>query len=98
MGKIFKNVTILLKQNNEEIRRRLCEAGLTVCQCAKIFNADWLYYHPYYTASVHGVGYPYEGMSKEQTLAMFMHENQPLIECNDVDEFIKTIRQYQDES
>lgn len=91
-----KNVTILLKQNNEEVRKKLSEAGLKVCQCAKFFDADWLDYHPHITDSVHGVGYPYEGMTKEQTLALFMSENKPLIECKDVDEFIRTIKQYQE--
>ena len=85
--------TIILKQNSEAIRDKIREAGISVCCCARFYDADWLDYHPGLTKEVHGVGYPYEGMTKEQTLALFVHECQEPVYCKDVDEFIEKIKE-----
>lgn len=85
-------MTIILKENNEAIRNKIREAGIDVCCCAKFYDADWLDYHPSITKSVHGVGYPYEGMTKEQTLALYLEECKDAVYCKDVDEFIYRIK------
>lgn len=90
-------MTIVLKENNEAIRQKIRDAGIDVCNCANFIDADWLDYHPGITLSVHGLCYPYEGMTKEQTRAMFLCEEKDIVWCKDVKEFIETIKKHRDE-
>ena len=84
----------ILKENNEEIRRKIRDAGIDVCVCSSFYDADWLDYHTT-VGGVHGNGYPYEGMTKEETRALFLHEVQNPVYCHDVDEFIARILEYE---
>lgn len=88
--------TFILKQNTPEIRDKIRDAGIDVCFCADFVDADWLHYHTSVANAVHGNGYPYEGMTKEETRALFLYEVKNPIYCKDVDEFIKLIREFED--
>lgn len=86
----------ILKMNSEEIRKKITDAGIYVCPCASFVDADWLDFHTSVNNGVHGNGYPYEGMTKEETRALFLHEVKNPVWCNDVDEFIKLIKEFKD--
>lgn len=91
------NVVILLKQNNSAIRSEIKRHGINVCVCAEFSDADWLYFYPS-VGDVHGVGFPYEGMTKQKTLEWIKNEwelyDTKIIECNDVHDFIEHIKKY----
>ena len=84
----------ILKENSEAIRQKIRDAGIDVCQCAQFIDADWLDYHTS-VGGVHGNGYPYEGMTKEETRALFLHEVKNPVWCKDVDDFIAKILEYE---
>lgn len=86
--------TFVLKENNEAIRKKITEAGIYVCHCASFKLSCWLDYSTVVGNGVHGVGYPFEGETQEQTLAMFKHELKNPVWCKDVDEFIKLILEF----
>ena len=85
----------ILKENSEAIRQKICDAGISVCFCASFSDADWLDYHTSVGNGVHGNGYPYEGMTKEATRALFLHEVRNPVYCKDVDDFIEKILEYE---
>lgn len=91
-------ICIVLKQNSPEIRKRIEDAGISVCHCAGFNNDSWLVYHVDLGAwfDVHGSGYGDEIMSAEEERALFLHEtkHEDIVWCNDVDEFIKAILQH----
>lgn len=87
--------TLVLKENSEEIRNKIRDAGIDVCWCACHVDADWLDFGVNIQNGVHGNGYAYEGMTKEQTRAVFLDEDEPILWCKDVDEFIKEIKKSQ---
>lgn len=89
------NKTFILKENSEAIRRKIAEAGIFVCQCASFADADWLDYHTSISNGVHGNGYPYEGMTKEETRALFLHEVRNPVWCENVEEFIDRIKAHE---
>ena len=86
-------MTIILKDNNVEIRRKIVDAGIKLCPCAEFVDSDWLDYNPGITEFVHGVGSPYEGMTKEDTRAQFLFELKDPVWCENVDEFIDKIKE-----
>lgn len=90
-------MTILLKQNSEAIRESIRQAGIKLCECTRFVDAVWLDYNPGVTDSVHGLGYPMEGMTKEETIAFIEHEwslyGTRVVECKDVEEFITKIKE-----
>ena len=86
--------TFILKENSEAIRKKITDAGIDVCHCASFVDADWLDYSTVVANGVHGNGYPFEGMTKEETRALFLHEVQNPVFCNDVDEFIRFIKEF----
>ena len=88
--------TFILKENSEAIRKKITDAGINVCRCASFVDADWLDYSTVVANGVHGNGYPYEGMNKEKTRAMFLHEVKNPIWCKDVEEFIRLIKEFED--
>ena len=88
--------TFILKENSESIRKKITDAGIRVCICASFVDADWLDYSTVVANGVHGNGYPYEGMTKEETRAMFLHEVKNPIWCKDVEEFIRLIKEFED--
>ena len=92
----MENKCFILKDNSEEIRKKILDAGIDVCLCAEFTDADWLEYHTSIANSVHGNGYPYEGMTKEETRALFLHEVQNPVYCKDVEEFIRLIKEFED--
>ena len=63
--------TFILKNNSEEIRKKITDAGINVCFCASFDGADWLDFSTAVNNGVHGVGYPDVGMTKEETLSQF---------------------------
>ena len=85
----------ILKENSEEIRKKIKDAGIDVCICASFVDADWLDYSTVVANGVHGNGYPFEGMTKEETRAMFLYETKNPVYCNDVDEFIRLIKEFE---
>ena len=91
----MEDKTFILKENSEAIRKKIMDAGIHVCHCASFVDADWLDYSIVVANGVHGNGYPYEGMTKEETRAMFLHEVKNPIWCKDVDEFIKLIKEFE---
>lgn len=88
--------TFILKNNSEEIRKKITDAGISVCFCASFDDADWLDYSTAVGNGVHGVGYPYEGMTKDETLALYKHEVKNPIWCENVDEFIRLIKEFEE--
>ena len=91
-------MTFLLKKNSEDIRNAIREEGIDVCVCSGFNGAVWLDFTPGCTDSVHGIGYPFEGMTSEETISFTVHEwkqnNVEIIECKDVHEFIQKIKEY----
>jgi len=87
--------TFILKENSEVIRKKIADAGIRVCICASFVDADWLDYSTVVANGVHGNGYPYEGMTNEETRAMFLHEVQNPVYCKDVEEFIRLIKEFE---
>ena len=87
--------TFILKENSESIRKKITDAGIRVCICASFVDADWLDYSTVVANGVHGNGYPYEGMTKEETRALFLHEVKNPIWCKDVEEFIRLIKEFE---
>lgn len=88
--------TFILKNNSEEIRKKITDAGISVCLCASFADADWLDFSTAVNNGVHGNGYPYEGMTKEETRALFLHEVKNPVWCENVDEFIELIKEFKD--
>lgn len=91
----MENKCFILKDNSEEIRKKILDAGIDVCQCAEFADSDWLEYHTSIANGVHGNGYPFEGMTKEETRALFLHEVRNPVYCKDVDEFIRLIKEFE---
>ena len=87
--------TFILNENSESIRKKITDAGIRVCICASFAGADWLDFSTTVNNGVHGVGYPYEGMTKDETLALYQHEVKNHIWCKDVDEFINLIKEFE---
>ena len=87
--------TFILKENSEEIRKKIKDAGIDVCICASFVDADWLDYSTVVANGVHGNGYPFEGMTKEETRALLLYETKNPVFCNDVDEFIRLIKEFE---
>ena len=86
--------TFILKNNSEEIRKKITDAGISVCFCASFVDADWLDFSTAVNNGVHGVGFPFDGMTKDETLALYQHEVKNPVWCKDVDEFINIIKEF----
>lgn len=89
--------TLILKENNKEIRQALKSNNIKVCVCTTFKNALWLDYNGSVTNLVHGVGYCDETCPAppEQVLKCFVNEcNNPKF-CKDVKEFITNIKEQQ---
>lgn len=86
--------TFILKENSFAIRKKIEKSGIDVCVCASFKDADWLDFSTVVDNGVHGVGYPYEGETKETTLAIYVHELKNPVWCNNVDEFINEIKKW----
>ena len=48
-----------IKQNSPEVRKKLEQAGFSICTCASFDDSVWLDYHPgsEYISDIHGIGY-----------------------------------------
>lgn len=88
-------MVLVLKENGEAIRKKITDAGISVCFCASFDGADWLDFSTAVGNGVHGVGYPDVGMTKEETLALYKHEVKNPVWCKDVDEFINLIKEFE---
>lgn len=86
--------TFILKNNSEEIRKKITDAGISLCVCASFADVDWLDYSTAVGNGVHGVGYPDVGMTKEETLALYKHEVKNPFWCDTVDDFINEIKKW----
>ena len=88
-------MTYILKENSEEIRNKIKEAGIELCGCTEFKDACWLDYTPSVSESVHGVGYYDDGElginSQEEMLDYFVEDCRFPVWCKDVDEFIDKI-------
>ena len=91
--------TLILKNNNEEIRQALKSNNIKVCICAAFENALWLDYNDSVTNLVHGVGYSDETCpaTPEQVLECFIKECESPHFCNNIQEFVKEIKKQQNE-
>lgn len=92
----MKDKCFILKENSDAIRQKIRDAGIDVCLCAQFIGADWLDYHTKVGNGVHGNGYPHEGMTKEETRALFLHKVKNPVFCKDVEEFIRLIKEFED--
>lgn len=84
----------LIKKNTPELRKKLEDAGLSVCICTTFEDADWLScWGSHMSYDVHGV-YPddVDDLSKEAYLEMYLKETNPII-CESDDEFINMCKQ-----
>jgi len=92
------NKTFILKENSEEIRKKISDMGIRVCVCASFKDACWLDYSTRVNNGVHGVGF-YGGEmdthSQEEELARFLGECKNPVFCKDVDEFIRLIKEFE---
>ena len=54
---------VFIKANSPEIRKKLKEAGFSLCVCASFEDSIWLDYHPEekFPFDIHGEGYTDEG-------------------------------------
>lgn len=71
----------LIKKNTPELRKKLEDAGLSVCICTTFEDADWLScWGSHMSYDVHGV-YPddVDDLSKEAYLEMYLKETNPII-------------------
>lgn len=90
---------LVLKDNSPEIRDKIRTSGIVVCRCAYFENSVWLYYSG--VNGIHGLGYSDEvdgNRSVDEVIKYFQAENKDIIYCNDVKEFIETIKQQQNEN
>lgn len=85
----------ILKENSEEIRKKITDAGITVCACASFEGARWLDFHPDLCEhkTVHRIGYSDETMDGDTDIAMFLYDNPDAYFCKDADEFINKIKE-----
>lgn len=94
----MEDKTFILKENSEEIRRRIVQNGIHICACTTFKNAVWLDYSTVVANCVHGIGYFGEEVgtrSVEEELARFLAECRNPIFCKDVDEFIRLIKEFE---
>ena len=54
---------VFITNNSPEIRKKLEEAGFSICICAKFEDSVWLDYYPEsnHTFDIHGTGYTDKG-------------------------------------
>lgn len=54
---------VFIRENSPEIRKRLKEAGFSICICAGFEDSVWLDYHPEnnHIFDIHGTGYTDKG-------------------------------------
>lgn len=88
-------MTIVLKENNKDIRDAINAAEIGLCPCTEFANAVWLTYSEV-TTDVHGLGYSDEvdgNRSVDEVIKCFQAETKDIVYCQDVKEFIETIKQ-----
>ena len=81
----------LIKKNTPELRKKLEDAGLSVCICTTFEDADWLSCwgsHMSYDVYPDDV----DDLSKESYQEMYLKETNPII-CESEDEFINMCKQ-----
>lgn len=87
---------LVLKQNSHEIREKIKQAGIEVCECAEFKDSVWLSYTGATPNKIHGVGYYDEEVgikSIQDELDRFVTENKGQIwEFFNVDAFIEMIK------
>ena len=92
-------MTYILRDNSEEIRQKILDAGIGVCVCASFKDACWLVFHTsIHGKEVHGVGYYGEETNtktQEEELKRFINECKYPYYCVDVNEFIERIKEYE---
>lgn len=83
---------LVLKQNTPEIREKIKQAGIEICECAEFKDSVWLSYTGATLNKIHGVGY-YDEYTKsvQQELERFKSDNPYTVYCEDVDSFINGI-------
>lgn len=89
--------TLILKENNPQIREKLLAAGIECCECCE-FKAPWLNYNRAITPLVHSVGYPSDAedtTTEEQRLDCYVKECKDPYYCKDIEEFINKIKEQQ---
>lgn len=87
--------TLILKENNAEIRKAITDSGINCCPCCTFEGASWLDYKYSITDKVHGVGYWYDGSSSKEEIERFVKECKEPYYCKDVNEFINKIKEQQ---
>lgn len=107
MKKKKKSVTLILKDNSPEIRKKIEDAGISVCCCASFDGAIWIdtSLSMRFCYDVHGIGYkddddielPWDtGNTPEEVCGYYleyvMHEGE-VIFAKDVDDFIAKFKE-----
>jgi len=94
----MENKTFVLKNNRETIRQKIKSAGIDVCTCASFVDSCWLDYSTVVHNGVHGLGYYGEEVgtySQKEAIDLFLSECENMVECKDVDEFIRLIKDFE---
>lgn len=92
----MEHKTFILKDNSPEIRQRIRDAGISVCICASFDTSRWLNYSTRVANGVHGVGGSDDfNESVDAVIARFVFECNNPIYCEDVDDFIRHIREFE---
>lgn len=89
--------TLILKENNPQIRENLLAAGIKCCECCE-FKTPWLNYDHTINQLVHGVGYPNDDKdtsTEEQRLKCYVKECKNPYYCKSIEEFINKIKEQQ---
>lgn len=89
--------TLILKENNPQIREKLLTAGIKCCKCCEL-QAPWLNYNHSITPFVHGVGYPEDEndtTTEEQRLDCYVKECKDPYYCESIEEFISKVKEQQ---
>lgn len=89
--------TFILKENSEAIRKKIKDSGIRVCICAEFDGSIWLDFSTVVNNGVHGVGYGGGEMTNDEAMALFLHEVRNPVWCDTVDEFIKLIKEFENE-
>ena len=104
MNNYFKPTkTIYLSTNNESVRNRLKEKGMSLCVCTEFEDNPWLSFNGM-SKDIHGAGVNHNAgnsliplkMLKEEIVSV-ARQGEKVIICNSVDDFIKEINLYKSE-
>ena len=93
----MEHKTFILKDNSSEIRKKIRDAGIRVCVCASFDSSRWLNYSTRVANGVHGVGGSDDfNEPVDVVLARFVFECNNPVYCENVDDFIRHIKEFEE--